>query len=208
MPRLDGLSSTANSGAISGEISVEWLGSVLAQHLRPVGAPEALWDSVRLPRVRHTAPRRHTGLAWASMVALALLAVAGLWSARRQPGALAGRTAQMDFYSPEATEIRSWIQAKTGMQVPLIGSRSIQLIGVRIAPPGTKSVEVAYQAAGQNAILAVSQSPAGLPGSHASLKNASLARAKTASWVTGNQIYTLACTSPEALHAACALCHA
>ncbi len=97
--------------------------SILEQNLRPVRAPEELWERVNAP-----GKKKDRRLVWAMAAAMI---VAGLaWSLGRVE----------TFRSSEPAAIRAWVISRTGMDVPLVGG---EVAGARVRH-GT--VEVAYRA--------------------------------------------------------------
>lgn len=195
--------------------SSPWLEPVLAQHLARVPAPDALWNSVRLPRVA-AEPRVAPQLRWAAALALTVLALgASLWLRTHPASSLSPSVAierpapgpELAFYSQQASEVRSWIQAKTGLDVPMPANpaRSIRLIGARIPVAHPQTAQITFESASGPAILEISKSAA--PASAARHSVVAQDQSGHVSWTSGNQVFTLACTNPEALHAACALCH-
>jgi len=193
---------------------------ILERHLGPVTAPGELWDRIQTP----SAPRPQPGfrLAWRKLAwtAAALLAVAGVVSSFRTPyltaaneaaalQALARGPGDLEFQSGKAGEIRAWIRTGTGMDVPLpdTSSPQVRLEGARLASAGT--VEIAYEVGGQRAALLVSKGAVSGPAKarHGELNRDSLQSRQTYSWTLSGQQYTLACSAPGELQAACQLCH-
>jgi hypothetical protein len=100
-----------------------------------------------------------------------------------------------------AMEIQSWVQKQTGVRVPLdLNPPSVtQLSGARLAGPGS---EIAFTAAAVPVVLRVEPSSQRFAG-HGQLSPNST----SSSWVFEGQRYTLETSSPQALQAACRLCH-
>jgi hypothetical protein len=160
------------------EVQGDWMEAALERGLGRVAAPPELWDRVRSPRVER--PRVHMSVNAARMSACATLAIVIivlLWGMRL-------RTDELRSTSP--SEIRNWVQAKTGMDVPLHAGN---LVGARVKPGGA---EIACRVGGHNISLLVSNDRD---------------RRSPYSWVAGGQSYMLACSEPADL-AACMLCHA
>lgn len=168
------------------------LESDLGHSLREVTAPPELWDRVQSVRVRR--PQASRGLVWAvaATVVLATLALSKL---------PAGRSQQMAFHCQNPAQLRAWVKANAGFNVPLRASlpASIQLVGAR-AVEGR--VEIAYRAGNRDAMLLVSRADRGAVNvAH------SQANGKVSSWVMAGQRFTLACNDPADLQLACKLCH-
>lgn len=190
----------------------------LQKALRPVAAPAELWDRLNAaqsaPSVsQRFAPRKRSNqtLVWAIAAAVSLIAV-GLSSVYRSGGgrdevtalqALAVDSQRIAFHCQNPAQIRAWVRAQTGLNLPLRSESSpaIQLIGAQTIG-GTRSVEVAYRAGNRDAVLVVSRTDA-------ESGNVSHRRptGNISSWVMAGQRYTLACNDPADLQLACKLCH-
>jgi len=183
---------------------------LLERHLAPVKAPLELWTRVQNASATASA-RPFPKLAWA---AAALLVFAGAVSSLRFPTflksadfaalqALARPTDDLEFRSGKAAEIRAWIRTNTGMDVPLPENPQVRLIG---ASRTAGTIEIAYRVGDQRAELIVSKA-AQTGTKHGQLTQESLASLKTYSWTRAGIQYTLACSTPGELQAACSLCH-
>jgi hypothetical protein len=172
---------------------------LLEHGLRKVHAPPELWDRIQTPQaVRRNGSSRR--LMWAVAAAVVLAAVALAWlPARRET--IAADSQQVAFHCQNPAQLRAWVKANTGFDVPLRAAppASIQLIGARAA---AGRVEIAYKAGNRDAVLLVSRAD---PGS----VNAPHSRVlgKSSSWVMAGQRFTLACNDPAAFQLACKLCH-
>jgi len=191
--------------------------ALLERHLGPVTAPRELWDRVRNPPAARPAQKQVIRkLAWTFA---ALLAFAGVTSGLRAPissaanekaalQALARGNGELEFRSAKAAEIRGWIRAGTGMDVPLAENSQVRLLGAHVVAAGI--VEIAYEV-GSNGGAALVVSKAGWSLSskdrHGELGREPYQSRKTLSWTRGAQQYTLACSIPGELQAACSLCH-
>lgn len=168
----------------------------LQRGLRPVSAPPELWDRVQSARVSR--PQEATRkLVWALALAVVLAAVA--LSLVRSP--LRQDSQQMAFHCQNPAQLRAWVRANTGLDVPLRDAppASIQLIGAQ-ADQGR--VEIAYRAGGRDAVLRVSPSGGGpANGSHSHVSG------NLSSWVMSGQRYTLVSSDAADLQIACKLCH-
>jgi len=174
----------------------QWVESELHQGLREVTAPPELWDRLQSARVSRPQTTGR-GFVWALALAFVLAAVA--LSLARSP---VHKDSQVTaFHCQNPTELRAWVKANTGFDVPLrtAQSASIQLIGARVVDG---RAEIAYRAGNRDAVLLVSRADSGaanLPHSRVS--------GKASSWVMGGRRFTLACDNPADLQLACKLCH-
>jgi hypothetical protein len=180
----------------------------LRQGLRSVTAPPELWDRVRAAQFTKP-PRSNRRLVWALAAGVALIAV-GLSVVQRESvvgdeafalRALASDSQRIAFHCQNPAQLRAWVRAQTGLDVPLRANppASIQLIGARNLGA---SAEIAYRAGDQAAVLLVSRAGAG---------SANVAHNRVSgnvsSWVMDGQRYTLASNDPADLQLACKLCH-
>jgi hypothetical protein len=171
----------------------------LQRGLRQVPAPAELWDRVQSARFsRPQATSRRLVWALAGTVVLAAVALSML-PARRE--AMVSDSQQIAFHCQNPAELRAWVKANTGFDVPLRTgqSASIQLIGAR-AVDGR--AEIAYRAGNRDAVLRVSKADAG----SANLPHSRMS-GKVSSWVMDGQRFTLACDNPADFQLACKLCH-
>ena len=162
--------------------------NVLEREMRAVVAPEELWERIQSPR-KFAPPKSNTGRNACATVLLILL----VWGIEARRG---------EFRSTDAGQIRAWVQKNAGLDVPLRerAGASVQLVGARLLKGPVPTAEIEYRAGNQPATLVVSR------------RSADTARqltngGRTFSWSARGQVYTLACATPEALRAACALCH-
>ncbi len=171
------------------------LTSLLEHGLRPVAAPPELWDRVQSARVSRPQTTGR-GFVWALALAVVLAAVA--LSLVRSP---VRDSQQITFHCQNPAQLRAWVKANTGLDVPLRGvpAAAIQLMGARAV---NGRAEIAYRAGNRDAMLLVSRAEAGsanMPHSRAS--------GSVSAWVMAGQQFTLACADPAALQLACKLCH-
>ena len=163
--------------------------SLLAQELRRVNAPAELWDRVEMPRETVLRPRP-AAIRWVA-VAATLTVAALAWTL----------TASRQIQTSDAGEIRSFVQARTGLDLPLTQPPSVtKLSGARQA--GLHTAEVAFTAGSVPALLRVEQAGKDVQ-NHARLVPGAI----TASWISAGQRYTIETSSPQALEIACRLCH-
>ena len=173
--------------------------SELQLALHQVTAPPELWDRVQAGRFSQP-QATNRGFVWALALAVVLAGVA-LSTLRARRETVASDSQQMAFHCQNPAQLRAWVRANTGFDVPLRAAlpASIQLIGAR-AVEGR--AEIAYRAGNRDAVLLVSRAD---PGS----ANAPHTRVsgKSSSWVMAGQRFTLACDNPADLQLACKLCH-
>ena len=156
-----------------------WIEPLLDRHLRPAAAPRELWNRIQDPQ-----PRPKRLLHWKLAVAL-MLAVATAW-------ALHPRAVSMD--SDRAADIREWVRARTGFDVPLSPTAPIQLCGSRVV--GASSAEIRYRSGDHEAVLLVARADHYTSGHQFIGRNA---------WILRGQSYSV---SAADLQSACLLCHA
>ncbi len=159
----------------------------LQRGLRGVTAPPELWDRVQgAPVARPSESSR--GLVWAMAAAMVLITVA--LSFVHRDNADFPMLASDRCQNP--AELRAWVRAKTGLDLPLRAdsSPSIQLIGAQMVD-GSRGVKIAYRAGNHDAILLVSRAD----GSESALHS------------RFGQRFTLASSDPADLQLACKLCH-
>lgn len=185
----------------------QWLEPDLRRGLREVAAPAELWDRIQTPRTaprtapqvaRSNAGRRRFVWALAATVVLATLALSKL-PARHET--LAGNSQQIAFRCQNPAQLRAWVRANTGFNVPLRAPlpASIQLIGAR-AVEGR--AEIAYKAGNRDAMLLVSRAaPGAVNVAHSQVNG------KVSSWTMDGQRFTLACNDSADFQLACKLCH-
>lgn len=174
----------------------EWLEPELRRGLREVAAPPELWNRIQAPQARPS-NRSNRGMVWAMAVTVVIAAVA--LSLVRSP--VREATQEMAFHCQNPAQLRAWVRANTGLDVPLRAAppASIQLIGARNL--GAR-VEIAYRAGNRDALLSVSRADAGSENvPHGSVNG------NVSSWVTDGQRFTLAANNAADLQLACKLCH-
>ena len=158
----------------------EWFEPVLAHQLDRVAAPEELWERVRNPRVVRKKKGVHMSVNAARVGACATILLVVFYVGHR------------GFRSGDAGEIRGWVKAQAGIDVPLQSRPvGVQLMGANFAKG---SVEIAYSVGGRDGRLRVD-------GRHAG------SSARVFTWSMDGHTYTLECATPEDLKIACNLCH-
>ena len=174
----------------------DWLEPELRRSLREVAAPADLWNRVQAPQAAPS-NRSNRAMVWA-MAATVILAAVGLSLVRPPPRDV---SRQMAFHCENPAELRAWVRANTGLDVPLQTAlpASIQLSGARDV--GAR-VEIAYRAGNRDAVLSVSRADAG----SANLPHGQVS-GNESSWVADGQRFTLTAASAADLQLACKLCH-
>jgi hypothetical protein len=173
-----------------------WLETELQSGLQRVSAPAELWDRVQSAQaVRATTWKQaHRALVWA-IAAVALLFAAGLSEVK---SASNPQFAGLRCQNP--AELRAWVRANTGLDVPLRASLApvLQVQGARSVANG---VEIAYRTGNHDGALFVSRADGAANVPH------DRAAGSVSNWVRDGQRYTLASDSPADLQLACKLCH-
>lgn len=163
-----------------------WLEPALRRHLTRVPAPPDLWPRRPLSAAR---PSGHPwGYRWVWILATAASLLAVAWGYHPY---------SREIHSASATDIRAWVQGRTGLRIPLAPDASIQLQSARIVNPDIPTVEVRYQVAGHHAVLLITKSAPDGTRPHGT----------GSSWTMARQTYTLTSTHPEGLRPACLVCH-
>jgi hypothetical protein len=203
-------------------MSKEWFEPELSRHLGPVKAPEELWDRIQNPeaaRVVSKSPRpARMWPAWAGAVAIVVVALVATWALRLRSEAnlsneelavralLRGPTG-LGLHSEQASEMRSWVKAGTGIDLPeqMRSSRMVQLFGARMVRKDVPTAEVLYRVGDMDVALVVSKMSSGEDLRHSILILGTEKGAKYQSWVMHGQRYTVAAANSAV---ACFLCHA
>jgi len=161
----------------------------LREHLGRVNAPAELWGRVQGASPRRVTPRFHP--AWIAAAASMVMAVAGwsMWKASSQP---------LELHSASASEVRQWVLANSGMDVPLPVKPSslVEILGASIDKAVAK---ISYRVGELRATLSVSKGASG----DAPHKGTEI----SSTWTMNGQAYTLAVANPADLRTACVLCH-
>ncbi len=114
-----------------------WIENLLDRELRPMAAPDELWDRIHRPQ---PAPILRWRLAFALVIA-----VATAWALH--PRAVA-------IQSERASEIHDWVKSRTGLDVPLAPSSSVKLCGARVSG---HSAEIQFRTGVHDATLLVAK---------------------------------------------------
>lgn len=161
----------------------EWFEPVLAHQLDRVAAPEELWERVRNPVIRKK-KGVHTSVNAARLGACATVIVCVF--------AIYLLVGHSGLRSGDAGEIRGWVKAQAGIDVPLRAQPAgVHLVGASFTKG---SVEITYRVGGRAGRLEVDGRKAG-------------SSARVFTWSMDGHTYTLECATPEDLKVACNLCH-
>lgn len=184
----------------------------LSRHLKPMVAPSYLWARVQTaPRTKARKPRWLLWPAAAAVAATTALCYFNVQSdstsslAKAAFRELASGSEALDFRSSDPVEIRAWIEAHTGLDIPLASAHSVHLIGVTLLRNSPCMVCVSYRIGGEKGELLVARGGSGGP-KHPLIQRTSFRGATVTSWAAAGQIYAIA-TSMESPHSACILCH-
>jgi hypothetical protein len=201
------------------------LDPVLEKHLARVEAPAELWARMRAAapgeRLR-PATTYPAWVAWATTAASLAVLAGGwlLWTAVWKPqpvealavAALRSDPRELTLHTEDATEVRAWVRAKSGIDIPLPPKHSplVQILGARIveAKPG-RVAEVSYQVGEYRAALLVAKDPSGKTTypNHEVRSSDPFEMARVSQWSMRGQSYTLAWAAPGEFRVACLLCH-
>jgi len=108
-----------------------------------------------------------------------------------------------DLRSSDPGQVRSWVLAKAGIDLPLPSSLSPSVRILSASRPDRSTAKIVYQVNGQDAELLVSLASAAGDGRHKMLSRT----ANTWSWSMHGVVYTVSCPSAEVSQVACQLCH-
>lgn len=123
-------------------------------------------------------------------------------------GDLARGVEDVQYRSADSTQIRAWVQANAGIDIPLPARAgdNVKLIGVSIFRNGSPMVCITYRVGNQPSRLLVTGAGAGAP-HHKSMEQSRYQGRSLATWVMQGQTYTMASSAPENARGACVLCH-
>ncbi|MCU1340135.1 MAG: hypothetical protein JWO19_5716 [Bryobacterales bacterium] len=191
----------------------------LKRHLGPVKAPDELWDRVHgaevfsVEQAGTSRPRMSWAWGWVAASVATVVVVAGIvWLNRGLTSeelavrALSRAPDQMEFRSGDLAELRTWVKAGTGLDIPLPGrvAPSVQLVGANVTRNGAPTAEISYRVGSLDATLVISKAPADGDGRHTIVKSGSYHGANFLSWTMRGQMYTIASADARV---GCMLCH-
>ena len=193
--------------------------SELSRHLGPVKAPDELWDRVQGAEVSslNRRPARAITWQWAAVAVATVAIVAGVtvWlnqslsSEERAVRALSRSPDQMEFRSADLSELRTYVKAEAGLDLPFPGhpAPSVRLIGAHVTRATRKTpstAEISYRVGDLDATLVISKASADGDGRHKFKKSGSYHGANFLSWTMRGQMYTIAASDASK---GCMLCH-
>ncbi len=184
-----------------------WLDPVLARHLCRVAAPAGLSTEIQTLKPVSIG-RKHSlrlGMARLSIACTMLILAAGgiihLRDGNKGP----------DLHSDRPMEIRAWVKARTGIDLPLPDEPSpqVRLMSACAVKGGSPVIEVAYRVKGRNATLRVAKALSTDPitAKHQFLKCEEIGGERVSTWVMRGQRYSLIYASLGDSRDECLLCH-
>ena len=193
---------------------VSRLETELSRHLAAVAAPEELWARIEagagakraLKTKRHAWPvsaavAATIGLCWFSFRPMANDQLANsAWQA------LASDPEQVQFRSADPAQIRAWVKAEAGLDIPLAGGKSIQYIGASVLHASRLTACVSYRVGQISGKLLVARDGSGGP-QHPSVQLRLYKGAAITSWAAAGQTYALASPAAQETRRGCVLCH-
>lgn len=177
------------------ETSKSWVQPVLARHLGQTTAPAGLWERVSQPRAAKPVVS-NSRLIWA--FAAVLVAAVLLWGFHLRGEAPASNQT-LAFRSDRPDQVQAWVEANTGLEVPLHATASARLIGASLVKGPVPAAKIVFRTGANDVSLLVASLDTPAPernGDHGF------------SWTVRGQRYTLACVDAEELRIGCLLCHA
>jgi hypothetical protein len=186
----------------------------LSRHLRPVAAPDGLWERIQdshLPEPSATLrwPLWAFAAAVAATIALFCLSLRSdttPYLTRLAAHEMAADSGPMDFRSGDPSQIRAWVKANAGFDIPLPAEGPVQLIGVKLIRGGKLTACVSYRIGDRAGKLLVAQGSSPAP-QHPSVQRESAQGVSLASWAIGGQQFALAWPASLDVHGACVVCH-
>lgn len=207
---------------------VSRVGAELSRHLGPISAPDGLWE--RIENAAKPQPMRTLRWPmWAFAAAVAATIALFCFSLRSDTSSymaqlalreLAAGSGNLDFASADPAQIRAWVKANAGLDLPLADARGsvfepsrdrqgahepVHFLGVSLMREGGLAACVSYRVGGQIGKLLVARGSTAPQ--HPALQQTSSEGSVTASWMMGGQTYALAVRAPQDLRASCVLCH-
>jgi len=206
-------------------VAEAWLERELTIQLRPVTAPDSLWDRIEARR----APEPEASFQWMSwpVAAAIMLTMAGgvAWrvAVAHNPGSgvralaveelrrLEAGGGRLDFRSDDPRAIRNWVKAVADIDIELPGSSKVRLLGARlIERQGAPVAAIDYRAGDGSATLVVSGKgmSGGTKSPHVFASVGAAENDRVYSWKMREQEYAIASSATHDPHVACLLCHA
>ena len=195
-----------------------WLESTLTHGLRPVMAPDSLWDRIEGKQAPKARRESSPVWMWWPIAAALILTIAGGVAFRGAVNRESGIAAlameelrklngggQLDFRSDDPREIAGWVKTHAGINLDLPGGNAVRMLGVRLVErDGSTVAVIAYQAREGTATLVVSG-----PGTNrgrGTHRFTTAEQGRVYSWKMREQEYAIASTAHDP-HVACLLCH-
>lgn len=208
----------------------KWLEKELARQLKPVAAPENLWERIN-GQPRRTPARERRGMPfawifWPVAAAMALVAVVGVMRSRDRASTedrftetevalLATHRGKVDFRPETFEDARAWVKRRSAIDIevpaghPPVDDGNVQLVAVRMMNMrGLPIAAIEYKVGEETATLFVSGKRPGLAGDDMGPSLHLHSRRGLTYWNMRNETYTIAFTSTGNPHGACMLCHA
>jgi hypothetical protein len=188
----------------------------LSRHLMPVAAPEELWRRIQASSQANATVKPRKSALWA--LPAAITAVIALWCVSPRPDStldlagvasreLASGSERFDLRSSDPLQIRAWVKAQAGINIPLEAGHSVEFIGVTLLHElRCAAVCVSYRVGNVTGKLLVARGGTRGP-KHPSVQHTSYKGATVTSWVSGGQTYVIASPPVQDSHIACLLCH-
>jgi hypothetical protein len=213
----------------------DWIENELRRQMRPVAAPESLWDRIQNPsasspaiRVEAKNPLRPLWFLSVCAATLVLLTAGLLWGIRQSRPhlrdialtdqdlrVLADLSTGETFSSANPVHIRNWVKSRSNIDVELPSGRSeaIHLLGAKLIQlHGSLIAAVAYKVGDDPATLLVSRRGlccnTDVGSRHLIAKAETSGGTSLTSWKMRDQEYTIAYAGAGEPQGACQLCHA
>lgn len=206
----------------------KWLEKELARQLKPVAAPEGLWEKISA-REGRSAARVRRGVPfgwvfWPVAAAVVLVAIVGVMRnmdrgssedrfTEKEVALLAAHRG-VDFHADNFDDARAWVKQRAAIDIevpaghPPIDDEQVQLVGVRMMDMrGLPIAAIEYKVGGEAATLFVSGKRPGLTGDDMGPSLHLHSRRGLTYWNMRGETYTIAFTSTANPHGACMLCH-
>jgi hypothetical protein len=134
--------------------------------------------------------------------------VAIAWGFHARGNGLTTNQAKLTLRCADPGQIRAWVKANTGIDIPLAVKppATVQLVSALSVKGDVPAAEVDYRVDGHDARLTVAKGGLGQGGPAGHQFHGG--RSGQTSWTMRGQTYTLASADPAELRVACLLCHA
>jgi hypothetical protein len=205
-----------------------WLEEELARQLKPVAAPQDLWQRIN-GQPRRTVARESRRVPfgwifWPAAAAMVLVAAVGMVRIRNHASSedrftekevtLLAAHRGVDFRPASFDNARAWVRQRTAIDIavppghPPVDDSAVQVMGVRLMEMrGLPIAAIDYKVGGETATLFVSGKRPGLTGDDMGPSLHLHSRRGLTYWNMRNETYTIAFTSATNPYGACILCH-